>query len=133
MERRSARVFLALIIAQVAHSIEEYAFRLYEVFEPARLVSSLFSRDLEWGFVAANVALVLFGFWCYFTRVRRGGGQGRAWAWLWTILEAGNGTGHLALAAARGGYFPGAATAPLLLVCSGWLGITLARARDSAA
>ena len=130
---RSRRLFLTLILAQVAHSIEEYAFRLYDVFAPARLASGLFSRNLEGGFVAANLALILFAFWCYFARVRKGGGQGRAWAWFWTILEAGNGTGHLMLAAVRGGYFPGAATAPLQLACSGWLGITLAESRDGTA
>jgi hypothetical protein len=41
--------------------------------------------------------------------------------WFWTLLEAGNGIGHLNLAATRREYFPGAATAPLLLLFSGWL------------
>jgi len=52
-----SRAFLALILAQGAHSIEEYAFKLYEVFPPARLVSGLVSRDLATGFIAANAAV----------------------------------------------------------------------------
>lgn len=123
---------MALILAQVAHSIEEYAFRLYEVFAPARFVSGLVSSDLAAGFAAANTALILLGFWCYFARVRKGGQSAWGWGWFWTILEAGNGTGHLVLAVGRGGYFPGAATAPLLLGLAAWLGVTLSSAaRDS--
>jgi hypothetical protein len=128
MELRSQRLFLALILTQAAHSIEEYAFRLYEVLAPARIISGLVSSNLAVGFASVNAALVLFGFWCYFARVRKGNRSGRGWAWFWTILEASNGTGHLLLAAGRGAYFPGAATAPLLLGCASWLGVTLARA-----
>jgi hypothetical protein len=35
--------FLALIVAQAAHSIEEHSFRLFDEFAPARLVSGLVS------------------------------------------------------------------------------------------
>ena len=36
MEPRSRTAFLALILVQAAHSTEEYAFALYDVFAPAR-------------------------------------------------------------------------------------------------
>jgi len=36
--------FLALIVAQAAHSIEEYVFRLFEVLAPARFISGLQAR-----------------------------------------------------------------------------------------
>lgn len=111
MERRSQRLFLALLLTQAAHSIEESVFRLYDALAPARIISGLVSNNLAAGFAAVNAALILFGFW------------------FWTILEASNGTGHLLFAAGRGGYFPGAATAPLLLGCAGWLGVTLGRAQ----
>lgn len=127
MESRGRRAFLALIVAQAAHSVEEYVFRLYDVFPPARFVSGLIDSDLARGFVVANAALVLFGLWCYLARVRKGGESGRGLASFWTALEAINGTGHLVLAVARGGYFPGAGTAPILLGCSAWLGSTLLR------
>src|SRR6266581_1135688 len=127
MDLRSQRLFLALILTHAAHSIEEYVFHLYEVLAPARIISGLVSGNLAVGFASVNAALILFGFWCYFARVRKGHRSGMGLAWFWTILEAGNGTGHLLLAAGRGGYFPGAATAPLLLGCAGWLGVTLVR------
>jgi hypothetical protein len=46
VEHRSHLVFLFLILTQGAHSIEEYVTKLYEVFTPARFVSSLVSNDL---------------------------------------------------------------------------------------
>ncbi|MFN8580191.1 MAG: hypothetical protein U0163_04335 [Gemmatimonadaceae bacterium] len=53
--------FGALILAQAAHSIEEYRGQLWVSFPPARFVSSLVSQDLERGFLIANVVLVAFG------------------------------------------------------------------------
>lgn len=129
MELRRQRLFLALIMIQAAHSVEEYVFRLYDVLAPARIISGLVSSNLAVGFASVNAALILFGFWCYFAHVRKGRRSGTGWAWFWTILEASNGTGHLLLVAGRGEYFPGAATAPLLLGCAGWLGVTLGRAQ----
>src|SRR5262249_13233521 len=55
------RAFAALVVAQAAHSIEEYTFRLYDTFPPARFVTSLVSADRARGFVIVNVALVAFG------------------------------------------------------------------------
>jgi hypothetical protein len=62
---RFQTTFLALVLAQAAHSTEEYVGRLYEVFAPARFVSGLISPDLEHGFLIFNAAIVLFGFWCF--------------------------------------------------------------------
>ena len=70
VEHRGQLVFLFLILAQGAHSIEEYATRLYEVFGPARFVSGLISNDLALGFLIFNVALVTFGLWCWAIPVR---------------------------------------------------------------
>jgi len=119
------RLFLGLILSQALHSIEEYCFRLYDVLAPARFISSMVSSNLALGFAIVNIALVSFGLWCYLARVRASHPSGKSWAWFWTVLEAANGAGHLILAASRGGYFPGAATAPLLLAFSVSLGATL--------
>lgn len=127
MDTRSRRLFLALVLAQAAHSVEEYALRLYDVFAPARFVSGLVSDDLAAGFAAVNAALVLFGLWCYAARVRPGHPSARRYAWFWVLLEAGNGLGHPLLSLARGGYLPGTATAAALLVLSAALGVRLAR------
>jgi hypothetical protein len=110
-----------LILAQAAHSIEEYVFRLFDVLAPARFISGLLSSDLARGFAIANIALVLFGVWCYVARVRHGLPSARTLAWFWALLELGNGIGHSAFALARGGYFPGVATAPFLLGISVYL------------
>jgi hypothetical protein len=130
MKPRSRNLFLGLILSQAAHSIEEYGFRLYDVLAPARFISSMVSSNLALGFAIVNIVLVLFGLWCYLARVRKRHPSGRSWAWFWTVLEAANGAGHLILAASRGGYFPGAATAPLLLGFSVSLGLTLLQADE---
>ncbi len=130
MKRQSQNLFLGLILSQAAHSIEEYFFRLYDVLPPARFISNMVSNNLALGFAIVNSALVSFGLWCYLARVRRRDSSGRSWAWLWAVLEAANGVGHLILAAGRGGYFPGVATAPLLLGFSVSLGVTLRQAGE---
>lgn len=127
MDSRSRTAFAWLIAAQAAHSLEEYIFRLFDVFAPARLVSSLFSDNLAAGFAVANVSIILFGVWCYAARVRKNHPGARGYAWFWTGLELANGLGHFALAALRGAYFPGAATAPLLVALSAYLGLRLVR------
>jgi hypothetical protein len=125
MSRQSRWAFLALMVAQAAHSIEEYIFRLFDVFAPARFVSGLVSTNLGVGFAVANAALVLFGLWCYVARVRPGHPSGPVFAWFWTVLELANGIGHSVLALSRGGYFPGVATAPVLLGVSAYLAFRL--------
>ncbi|MBZ5610803.1 MAG: HXXEE domain-containing protein [Acidobacteriia bacterium] len=127
MERTHQRVFLCLILAQGAHSVEEYSARLWEVLAPARFVSSLFSSNLPLGFLIFNAAVVSFGVWCWAAPVRRRWHAARAIAWFWTLLELGNGIGHLILAWSQGGYFPGAATAPLLIFFAAWLAILQVR------
>lgn len=115
MDRRIRRAFLLLIAAQIVHSIEEYWFRLYDLFAPARAVSDALGIHRPTGFAIANAALIGFGLWCYFARVRPGLPGARALAWFWAVTEILNGLAHGALALAAGGYFPGLATAPLLL------------------
>ncbi len=119
MDRRARRALLLLVLVQAAHSVEEYSTRLYETFAPARAVSALVSDDLAVGFVVVNASLVGFGFWCWWR-------SARGLAWAWAVLALANGSGHVLLALARGGYFPGVATAPLLLLAGGRLAVLLA-------
>ena len=79
------------------------------------------------GFLIVNATLVAFGLWCWAVPVRSGWGAARAIAWFWTLLELGNGIGHSALALFQGSYFPGVATAPLLLLFAGWLAAVQSR------
>lgn len=126
MDGRARFLFAALILAQAVHSIEEYWFRLYDALPPARYVSEALGLDRPLGFIVANVALVSFGLWCWLARVRPGHPSARAFAWFWALLEIANGLAHGALAVAAGGYFPGLATAPLLLAIGGALAWRLA-------
>ena len=125
LSRQSRWAFLALMVAQAAHSIEECIFRLFDVFAPAHFVSGLVSTNLGVGFAVVNAAFVSFGLWCYFARVRPGHPSGLVFAWFWTVLELANGIEHSVLALSRGGYFPGVATAPVLLGVSAYLAFRL--------
>jgi Protein of unknown function with HXXEE motif len=108
--------FLAVIVAQAAHSLEEYRGRLYDVFPPARFVSGAITADRERGFVALNVLILAFGAWCWVWPIRRHWRIAIGLAWVWAVVEVLNGIGHSAWSLMRGGYTPGVATAPALLV-----------------
>lgn len=127
MDTQGRTAFALLIAAQAAHSIEEYVFRLFDVFAPARFVSGLVSNDLPTGFAVVNTAIVCFGLWCYVARVRPAHPSARAFAWFWALFELANGIGHTILAASRKAYFPGIGTAPLLIAFSLYLVVRLAR------
>ena len=116
MNRASRSTFLALVVVQAAHSIEEYSTRLYDLLPPARFVSGLLSNDHRIGFVIFNVSLVTFGLWCYFGPLSRGTPSGLPLAWFWVVLELLNGLAHAVWTAWAGEYRPGIATAPLLVV-----------------
>jgi hypothetical protein len=125
MNRRAKYAFLALILVQAAHSIEEYTHRLWEVLAPARFLSGLFSSDLASGFIIVNLAIVAFGLWCYLLRIRPDHPSARGFVVFWILIEGVNGVGHAAMALAAGGYTPGLATAPLLLALAVYLSIIL--------
>jgi hypothetical protein len=127
VSNRSASTFGLLILAQAAHSMEEYAGRLWESFPPARFVSGLVSGDLRLGFLALNVALVTFGVWCYLWPVSRRWRSARAVALGWAVVELINGVGHPLWTLRQGGYTPGVATALLLFVLAVALLVQLPR------
>jgi hypothetical protein len=108
--------FGALVLAQAAHSVEEYLGRLWESFPPARFLTGLISRDLETGFLVINIGLVAFGVWCFIWPVRHGWRSAIPLAWFWVTIQIINGVGHPLWSIRQGGYTPGVATAPLLLI-----------------
>jgi hypothetical protein len=128
MTLRFKMTFGALVLAQAAHSIEEYVGHLWESFPPARFVTGLISSDLERGFVLINVSLVAFGLWCFVWPVRHAWVIAVPLAWLWVVIEIINGIGHPLWSLREGGYTPGLATAPLLLVLALYLAFQLRRA-----
>ena len=127
MDTIAKRLFLLLICSQALHSIEEYAFALWDVLPPARFLSGLVSDDLAVGFAVVNTAIVALGAWSYLWPVRRNLGYAVPVAWFWIILEAANGIGHMLFALAAQEYFPGVYTAPLLLMFSGLLATRMMR------
>jgi hypothetical protein len=122
---RFQTVFGALVLAQAAHSMEEYVGRLWESFPPARFLSGLISQDLERGFVVINVTLVAFGIWCFVWPVRRGWSSAMPLAWVWVTVEVINGIGHPLWTLRQGAYTPGVVTAPVLLVLALYLAFQL--------
>jgi hypothetical protein len=108
--------FLALVAVQAAHSIEEYLGQLWDVFPSARFITGLVSEDRRLGFILINVALLLFGLWCFFWPVRRRWPVGRMLIGVWIVMEVINGIGHPLWTIQKQAYTPGVATAPVLLV-----------------
>ena len=125
MDHRAQIAFLVLIVTQSAHSLEEYAFALYDVFPPARFAASLVSADPATGFAVLNSAFVIFGIWTYTIPVRTGWPSARALAWVWIAISLLNGVGHPVMALRTGGYFPGVGTAPVLFVVAIVLAVLL--------
>jgi Protein of unknown function with HXXEE motif len=113
--------FGALVLAQTAHSIEEYVGRLWESFPPAAFLTGLISTDRELGFIVINCALVAFGVWCLIWPVRREWPSAVPLAWFWIVIETINGVGHPVWSLRQGGYTPGILTAPILLMLALYL------------
>ena len=84
---KSKNAFLALIIVQALHSIEEYVFQLWVTFPPARFLTGLVAADLEAGFIAINASVVALGFCCYWWPVRRHWGSAAPIAWLCVVFR----------------------------------------------
>ena len=120
---RLQTAFGALVLAQAAHSVEEYVGRLWESFPPARWLTGLLAQDREQGFLVINILLVAFGLWCLVWPFRRGWPSAITIGWVWVTVEVLNGIVHPGWSLWQGGYTPGVATAPILLV----LALNLAR------
>lgn len=113
--------FGLLVLAQAAHSVEEYLGRLWESFPPARFLTGLVSNDLERGFLIINLGLVAFGIWCFLWPIRHDWPSARYFAAFWIAIQLVNGVGHPLWSVNQGGYTPGVATAPALLLLAGYL------------
>lgn len=125
--------FLALVCAQAAHSLEEYAGSLWQVFAPARYFSGLVSPDLELGFIVINTTLVAFGLWCFLWPVRRRWPSATVFVGFWVVIELINGIGHPLWSLSRRSYTPGLVTSILLLVLAASLAIQLTRSGSAPA
>jgi hypothetical protein len=120
---RLQTAFGALVLAQAAHSVEEYVGQLWESFPPARWLTGLVAQDREVGFLVINVLLVAFGLWCLLWPFRRRWPSAVTIGWVWVVVEVLNGVVHPGWSLSQGAYTPGLATAPVLLI----LALNLAR------
>ena len=114
--------FLLIALVQGLHSIEEAAGKLWEVYPPATYLSGLVSRNLKTGFIIINVSLFAVLMLTWFATFSKTISI-KGWLWLWAVLEMINGAGHTIWAIIEGGYVPGLATAPVLMI----LALLLAR------
>lgn len=102
--------YLAVVLTQAVHAVEEYAAGFTERFPPARWLGRRVPGLPRTGFIALNVALVAFGLAGYWWI-----GQARALLWFWTALALYNTAAHLMWAALARRYNPGLVTAVLFL------------------
>jgi hypothetical protein len=119
--------FAGLVLAQAAHSVEEYVGRLWETFPPAAWLTGLVSSDREVGFLVINITMVGFGLWCLWWPIRKGWPSASVLAWVWIVIEVINGIGHPAWSFRQAAYTPGVLTAPLLLWFAFGLAVELIR------
>jgi hypothetical protein len=125
--RRAVAAYAIAVAALLLHFCEELAFGFYRLFPPV-VGAPPWNSGV---FLAFNLSwLVIF--------LLAGWGLVRQWhpallVALFLALGASllNGLAHLTLAALRGGYFPGAYTAPLVVAAGGYLAHRLLRARPA--
>ncbi|WP_353778003.1 HXXEE domain-containing protein [Winogradskyella sp. 3972H.M.0a.05] len=111
-----SRLFLALVILQAIHSIEEYIGKLWDNFPPATYVCSLVSDDLHFGFLVINIGLFVLGILCWLFLVRTNHNLAILPLGFWIFIELVNGIGHPIWTIVQKGYTPGVITAPFLLL-----------------
>ncbi len=108
-------------LAQSAHSMEEMGTCLYDFFWIATgwlharvsVVPQFRMSPQRFAMINMAIIAVLLGSVPFVSGGRR---WAIALAWVAAVIEILNGTGHLAGTLVFGGYVPGAATAPLLLL-----------------
>ena len=121
MNKRIQITFIILVLVQGLHSIEEYFGKLWEVFPPAKFLSSLVSKNLETGFLIINIVLFLFGIWCWLFPIHKNYVIASGLIGFWIVIEMINGIGHPIWALYEKAYVPGVATAPILLILTIYL------------
>ena len=111
-------LFGLLVLAQAAHSVEEYAGRLWESFPPAMFLTRLVSENLEFGFLVINIGLVALGVVAWARAIAGARAVASGIVWFYVSVEFINGVGHPIWSLVQSGYTPGLGTAPVLLLLS---------------
>lgn len=121
---RRTRLYLALGLAQAAHSIEEMRAHLYEFFDViAERWPAFPLRNFSADTFAINNMLIIAGMLALVPFVQAQRSWALGLAGVVAAIEVLNGFGHPAISLALGRYMPGTYTTPLLFV----LGILVLR------
>jgi hypothetical protein len=119
--RRARQVYLAILLVQACHAVEEYALGFTEAFPPARALGRLLPGVARPGFVVFNALLLLSGLAGYLFCLRPWGQRAPLVLWVMIAIEGYNGFGHVIWALLVDGYDPGLITALILLPLVGYL------------
>jgi hypothetical protein len=128
LQNRVGAIYWLLGLAQAAHSVEEMRMHLYDFFWTATgLLHSTIPSFSQLRMASDTFAVVNMTFIAFLLGTVPFVAAGRRWALTVAgvvgVIEVLNGIGHLAGTVVFGGYVPGAASAPLLLL----LGVFLLR------
>ena len=115
MNSRIKTAFLVMVLLQGIHSVEEYIFKLYEVFPPMQFIYQDAPESARLAFITFNLLLFLFGLACFFYDVRPAGNGAKTVIWIWIAIQLATLAAHVIWAILIGGYNPGLATAPLFV------------------
>ena len=115
MNKQIKTAFLAMIVLQTIHSIEEFIFKIYAVSPQMKLVFQYAPDLAKPAFVASNLLLNLFGFICFFYWVRPAKPAARRVVWLGLGVQFVTVAGHFIWTIKVSGYHPGLATVPLFI------------------
>jgi hypothetical protein len=110
MNDKIRMAFLALVLLQALHSVEELLYRFYEVFPPMALLYRNAPSFARPAFIVSNLLLAAAGLVCWRRWVWPGGRWTRRVVWVWAGGEALNVIAHCVWAVAARGYNPGLVT-----------------------
>ena len=131
MNNNTKTTFLILILLQGLHSIEEYIGKLWDVFPPAKYLTSLFSENHRTGFLIANIGILIIGIICWILLYSKIELFITKLLWVFIVIEIINGIGHPVWSLYQNDYTPGIITAPLLFITSLYLARLLYKYRLS--
>ncbi len=125
MNNQVKSAFLTAVTVQALHSVEEFIFKLYEVFPPMLFLYRRAPGLAKPAFVVFNLLLVLFGLFCYFRLVLPAGKSAGVVVWIWVGIQFATVAVHIVWAILTGGYHPGLGTVPFVALAGSYLAYAL--------
>jgi hypothetical protein len=107
MDSRLRLTFLALIVMQAIHSVEEFIFGFYERFPPMKFVYQDAPNLAKPAFVVFNALLIFTGLFCFYHWVRPARKGAKLVVWVSITIESFNVMAHVVWAILVREYNPG--------------------------